>query len=131
MRPYLSRRRRPVESGVPEPVAPRLRPFLLTAGRVRPDEDPLALETQVLTTLIGRNGTRLLSPECCAIVELCAQPKSLAEAAALLGLHLNVVQVLVGDLHTSGCLAVYLPDFEASRDAVTIKRIISALESYC
>jgi hypothetical protein len=79
------------------------RPYVLTRGRTRSDAD-LPLEARVVTerpTLpVGA------PPELVRIVELCATPHSIVEIAAILGLHLGVVRVLVGDLTADQVLSV-------------------------
>jgi hypothetical protein len=87
-----------------EPTRPALtRPYVLTGGRTRSETD-LPLEAIVVTeraTLpVGA------TPELRAIVELCEEPHSIVEIAALLRLHLGVVRVLVGDLTAEGALSV-------------------------
>jgi hypothetical protein len=87
-----------------EPTRPALtRPYVLTGGRTRSETD-LPLEAIVVTeraTLpVGA------TPELRAIVELCEEPHSIVEIAALLRLHLGVVRVLVGDLTAEGVLSV-------------------------
>src|SRR6185437_3422382 len=75
-----------------------VRPFLLTEGRVVAAGAELPMETQVVATTEGLHQLGALAFERRAIVEACGTPLSLAELAVRLGLHLNVVRVLAGDL---------------------------------
>lgn len=111
-------------------VAPStgLRPFLLTAGRVAVDAS-IAIETQVISTELGRASVSTLKLERRDIVALCEDPLAVAEIAATLGLHLGVVRVLVGDLSAEGHLAVYLPNTDASHDVDTLLRVIRGLRA--
>jgi hypothetical protein len=79
------------------------RPYVLTGGRTRSRSD-LALEAIVLT----ERATLPLGagPELVAIVDLCRDPHSVVEVAAILELHVGVVRVLVGDLIEEGVLTV-------------------------
>jgi hypothetical protein len=118
------------QDGQPDPLVPdaALRPFLLTAGRVA-GQDSIAIETQVVTTDLGRAATEELGFERRDIVSLCADPLSVAEIAAQLSLHLGVVRVLVGDLSADGHLSVYLPNADASTDVDTLMRVIRGLRA--
>ena len=127
VRPYLET---PDLSDVPDPEEPggSLRPFLLTDGRVAGD-DAIAIETQVVTTELGRKASAALGFERRDIVALCDAPQSVAEIAASLSLHLGVVRVLVGDLSADGHLSVHLPDAEVAGDVDTLMRVIRGLRS--
>ncbi|KUN04895.1 multi-component regulatory system-4 [Streptomyces yokosukanensis] len=117
----------------PAPVgpAPAVRPFLVTAGRVADAGGGRAmpLETQVVATAAGLDALGLLSFERHDIVAACRLPQSLAELAARLRLHLNVVRVLAEDLREAGQLAVYVPDPEAVHDASVLRRLIDGLRA--
>ncbi|MCD0484115.1 DUF742 domain-containing protein [Streptacidiphilus sp. ASG 303] len=130
VRPYLKvQEPPPAEWSVPG--SPRLRPFLLTGGRARPDSAEIVLEAQVVATRQGLATVSRLSFEHGDIVTLCAEPLSLAEISARLSFHLNVVRVIVGDLHAAGYLAVTTPHLDAPHDVETLQRIIRALKSLC
>ena len=127
IRPFLS-------AGVgadTDPAAPTstgLRPFLMTAGRVTADV-VIAIETQVISTELGRASVPTLAFERRDIVSICVEPLALAEIAAQLSLHLGVVRVLVGDLSAEGHLAVYLPNTDVSQDVDTLLRVIRGLRA--
>ncbi|MEU5539587.1 DUF742 domain-containing protein [Streptomyces sp. NPDC020362] len=121
--------------GTPDPApvgpAPAVRPFLVTAGRVA-DAAPgrsLPVETQVVATTAGLDALGRLSFEQYDIVAACRLPQSVAELAARLRLHLNVVRVLAEDLCEAGQLAVHLPDTEATHDASVLRRVIDGLRA--
>ena len=87
-----------------EPTRPGLtRPYVLTGGRTRSAAD-LPLEAIVVTERASL--PRGAPPEITAIVDLCGTPHSIVEIAAILGLHIGVVRVLVGDLTADGVLSV-------------------------
>ncbi|MFE1441221.1 DUF742 domain-containing protein [Streptomyces sp. NPDC058739] len=117
----------------PEPVGPvaAVRPFLVTAGRVAPDAQgrPMPVETQVVATAEGLAALDRLSFERHDIVAACRRPQSIAEIAARLRLHLNVVRVLAEDLRTAGQLTVHLPDTAAVHDSSVLRRVIEGLRA--
>ncbi|MFE7859790.1 DUF742 domain-containing protein [Streptomyces sp. NPDC057403] len=117
----------------PEPVgpAPAVRPFLVTAGRVAPTASgrPVPVETQVVATAEGLAELDDLTFEQHDIVAACRQPQSVAELAARLRLHLNVVRVLAEDLRAAGLLAVHVPDTGIIHDATVLRRVIDALRA--
>ncbi|MFV2011125.1 MULTISPECIES: DUF742 domain-containing protein [unclassified Micromonospora] len=110
-----------------------LRPFVLTAGRVTGADPDINLETQVTARapdLFGPGPSGAgLAPELRAIIALAADPISVAELSARLGLHLGVTRVLVGDLRASAHLDVHVPDVDAPADADTILRVIRGLRA--
>jgi hypothetical protein len=108
----------------------RLPPYLLTGGRVRPTDESLELEAQIVTTEVGRDGLGQLSYERYDIVALCGQQSyAVAEVAARLGLHLGVTRILVGDLIVSGHLSVRRPERDPRRQAAIIERVIRGLDA--
>lgn len=117
----------------PEPVgrAPAIRPFLLTVGRVSGSgaSSPLPVETQVVSTSGGLSVLDSLTFEHRDIVAACRQPQSVAELAALLRLHLNVVRVLAEDLCADGYLKVYVPCAMAAQDISVLRRVIDGLRA--
>ncbi|MER6629570.1 DUF742 domain-containing protein [Streptomyces sp. NPDC000987] len=117
----------------PEPVgpAPAVRPFLVTAGRVAPTAPgrPVPVETQVVATAEGLAVLDGLSFEQHDIVAACRLPQSVAEIAARLRLHLNVVRILAEDLRAAGHLTVHVPVSGAAHDATVLRRVIDALRA--
>jgi hypothetical protein len=107
----------------------RIPPYLRTGGRVRPVDDSLELEAQVVSTDAGRHHITELSFEPRDIVALCERPYAVAEVAARLGLHLGVARILVGDLVLTGHLSVRRPDRTVHRRADIIERVIRGLDA--
>ncbi|MCX5330640.1 MULTISPECIES: DUF742 domain-containing protein [unclassified Streptomyces] len=116
-----------------DPVGPAsaVRPFLVTAGRVAPSAAgrPMPVETQVVATVEGLEALGGLSFEQHDIVAACRLPQSIAELAARLRLHLNVVRVLAEDLRTEGQLTVHVPDSDDTHDASVLRRVIDGLRA--
>nr|WP_128431104.1 DUF742 domain-containing protein [Streptomyces cyaneus] len=126
------------EPGGPEPggsapvgPAPAVRPFLVTAGRVAAHADgrSMPVETQVVATTEGLDALDRLAFEQHDIVAVCRLPQSIAEIAARLRLHLNVVRVLAEDLRTAGQLTVHVPDSGIVHDASVLRRVIDGLRA--
>jgi hypothetical protein len=90
----------------PEDFRSAVRPYTWTRGRTRPVQN-LAVETLVSTSDEGRDVTAICSAEHAAIAELCADIRSVAEVAALLGLPLGVARVLLADMIDTGLVHVY------------------------
>ena len=122
----------------PEPVEdspPGQRPFVLTAGRVAGVDPDIDLETQVTArSAEARRRARVpvggLTPEQRAIIDLCAEPLSVAEISAKLRLHLGVTKILVGDLRAAGQVDVHTMDVRTSHDPETILRVINGLRAF-
>ncbi|MFD3419982.1 DUF742 domain-containing protein [Streptomyces decoyicus] len=124
------------EGSAPDPTepvgrAPAIRPFLLTAGRVAGGGagPPLPVEAQVVATSSGLSALHALAFEQHDIVAACRRPQSVAELAARLRLHLNVVRVLAEDLCTAGHLAVHVPNAGTAQDISVLRRVIDGLRT--
>jgi hypothetical protein len=111
--------------------APAVRPFLLTAGRVSAGgaAAPIPIETQIVSTAAGLSVLGKLAFEHHDIVAACRRPQSVAELAARLCLHLNVVRVLAEDLCAAGHLAIYVPHARAAQDISVLRRVINGLRA--
>lgn len=84
-----------------------VRPYAHTGGRTRSSHD-LALEALISSSRqIGAGAAALTTHHRRRIVDLCAQPRSVAEVAALLSVPLGVARVLLGDLATAGAVVVH------------------------
>ena len=92
--------------GKPEASASAVRPYTWTGGRTSPVFD-LEVETLVSTSEHGRDVAALTSVEHRAVAELCRDPRSVAEVAALLSLPLGVARVLLGDMADIGLIVVH------------------------
>ncbi len=122
------------EDAALDPVLPAsaVRPFLLTSGRVAGGDSlapPIPVETQVVATPSGIAALDTFAFEHRDIVAVCQEPQSLAEIAAKLRLHLNVIRVLADDLRADGQLALYLPQGNSARDASVLRRVIDGLRA--
>lgn len=120
-----------VEPAEPVGRASAIRPFLLTAGRVAGSGTgpPLPVETQIVTTPGGLSALRSLTFERRDIIAACRRPQSVAELAARLHLHLNVVRVLAEDLRAAGHLAVHVPNAGTVHDISVLRRVIDGLRA--
>jgi hypothetical protein len=109
----------------------KIRPFLVTAGRVAGHDTAAAIpiETQVVATADGLARLDMLVFEQRDIVAACRVPQSLAELAARLRLHLNVVRVLAGDLRASRHLMVHVPNAGTAQDISVLRRVIDGLRA--
>ncbi|WP_436535915.1 DUF742 domain-containing protein [Actinoplanes sp. HUAS TT8] len=81
-----------------------VRPFMLTGGRTRPAHDGLRLETPLRAAPAALSAP--LRFEYHRVVELCRQPRSLADLSAALVAPVGVLRVIVGDLLTDGYLRI-------------------------
>jgi hypothetical protein len=109
---------------LPPGVAP-VRPYVLTRGRTRPPVD-LPLETLVT---VGPAAARCAGTAQAALVELCRGTRSVAEVAALAGLPLGVVRVLVGDLAATGVLVVQRTVYADGPDLALLGRVLTGLRN--
>jgi hypothetical protein len=127
IRPFLFGSAEPDRPVSPAAPPPGLRPYVLTAGRTEGADPLVGVETQVTARLDRPPGD--LAPELAAIVELCAEPTSVAEISARLRLHLGVARILVGDLRAAGHLDVHTVDVTRPHDPDTILRVMRGLRA--
>jgi hypothetical protein len=106
-----------------------LRPYLLTSGRAQPVDETLEVEAQVMTSQLGAAASQNLTFERRDIVDLCHNTMSVAEVAAMLGLHIGVARVLVADLAELGYVIVRRPAARPTQDIDIIERVIRGLEA--
>jgi hypothetical protein len=120
------------ERGVERPASV-VRPFLLTAGRIAGGDSlvpPIPIETQVVATDRGLAALdRFVFDQHRDIITVCREPQSLAEIAARLRMHLNVVRVLADDLRADGQLTLYAPQARSNRDVTVLRRVIDGLRA--
>jgi hypothetical protein len=116
-------------NGGEDPYVSLVRPYLLTSGRAQPIDESLEIESQVVATPHGAVTTDELAFERRDIVTLCREPKSVAEVASILGLHIGVARILVADLAQLGYVDVTRPVAQPSSDVGLIERVIRGLES--
>jgi hypothetical protein len=110
--------------------ATRLRPYAVTGGRTRGGVD-LAVESIVRTTTRGARRADDLDRDRQRILRLALEPLSLAEVSAHLGLHLQAVRVLVGDLVVDGLVETTAnPTASGDRaDLRLLERVLDGLQS--
>jgi hypothetical protein len=108
----------------------RLRPYAVTGGRTRGAVE-LPVEAIVRTTPRGARAAQYLDLDRQQILRLCREPLSLAEVSAFLGLHLQAVRVLVGDLVVEGhVLSTTGPSSSgAGADLRLLERVLDGLRS--
>jgi len=80
-----------------------MRPYAWTRGRTSAIGD-LAMEALISTTSTARGR---LSWQQRAITEMCTEPRSVAEIAALMSVPIGVARVLLADLAASGQVVVH------------------------
>lgn len=105
-----------------------VRPFFLTGGRTRTDQD-IAFETIVIVTERGQAAQARLSFELADIALLARSPLSVAEVSAVLKIPITVARVLCGDLVAAGVLDRSMPLVNPSDDVDLIKRLIHGIRS--
>lgn len=112
-----------------EDAGPIVRPYALTGGRTRSDEDEeFDLVSLVETTPLPVTLKMDMVPEHLRIRRLTAVPLSVAEVASDLDLPVDVVRVLLGDLLRHGLIRLRRPA-SVSRlpDARLLKEVIDGL----
>ncbi len=107
----------------PDPLASSsVRPYVLTRGRTRSTFE-LAIEALVSVVPAALDG-QTPHPD---IVELCREPRSVAEIAALRGVPLGVARVLLGDLAAAGAVVVHRTVDAGGPDVALMERVLSGL----
>jgi DNA-binding IclR family transcriptional regulator len=71
---------------------------------------------------------RVLTSEQNAIHHLCSSPRSVAEIASHLGVHLGIARVLVGDMVALGLASVTSADNDEGPDITTLERLLRDLQ---
>lgn len=101
-----------------------VRPYFYTKGRTRSRYE-LAIETLVSTPPAALRRPELA--EHTAILELCREPRSIAEVGAIMGMPLGVARVVVGDLAVTGGLEVHRTVTAEGPDLALMERVLSGL----
>lgn len=113
-----------------EPAIPAsvVRPYTWTRGRTSPVFD-LGIETLVSTSDHGYDVAVLTSEEHRAVAELCRDPRSVAEVAALLSLPLGVARVLLADMADLNLVTVHRSAYSSgdTPDLALMERVLSGL----
>ncbi len=81
-----------------------VRPYLLTGGRTTSEKAEVAIDATLRTTTSGRSVRGVRSVEERLLLDLCREPRPLAQVTAELELPLGVVRVLAADLVGEGHL---------------------------
>jgi hypothetical protein len=102
-----------------------VRPFVITGGRTRANDESLRMETMVQT--IADTAQRL-SFEHARIAAACWEPRSIAEVAADVGMALGVTMVLVGDLVDARCMETTYSD-PVELELSTLTRMIERVRA--
>jgi hypothetical protein len=125
----------PIEPVRDEPLPPAVptgasavRPYAWTRGRTKSGFD-LAIETLVSTSPQGREQLAMLQMEHRFVADLCDQPRSVAEVAALLSIPLGVARVLLGDMAGLGVVTVHQTASSTGKepDLALMERVLSGL----
>ena len=106
----------------------RIRPYALTRGRTRAAVD-IPLETIVRVAPNAPASGRDIGPDERTILDLAAQPISLAELSAHLRMVIGVVRVLVGDLVAEGLLTRSAIQTTNQPDASILERVLNGLKA--
>lgn len=106
----------------------RIRPYALTGGRTRSTLD-LPLESLVCASERGRLLHDQLGVEERRILDLAAEPVSLAELSAHMGVVVGAVRVLVGDLVSSGFLDSRSTTVNDASDIRLLERVLDGLKA--
>jgi hypothetical protein len=117
-----------LRAGDEPPESSFVRPYAWTRGRTRPAYD-LAVETLLSTTGRGRDPEQVTQYEHRMIADLCRDPRSVAEVAALLALPLGVARVLLGDMAAHGSIVVHETASSEgdAPDMALMERVLSGL----
>lgn len=104
-----------------------VRPYTWTGGRTT---SPVTLEVETLVSATGRPADPASPPEHRTILRLCANPRSVAELAALLKMPLGVTRVLLGDLAAAGNVVVHrtASPADTAADVALMQRVIAGLQ---
>ncbi len=101
--------------------------YLLTGGRTGGGAAGVGIETVLVTDVAVADRQGGLSGELSRIVAACGSPVAVAEVAARVGLPLGVVQVLAGDLVSSGVLLRSSSTTSLADDVFFIERLINGV----
>jgi hypothetical protein len=102
----------------------RVRPYVLTGGRTRATRE-LSIESLVsIGPRGGFPGRPVATPVQQQVMDVCAQPRSIAEVAALVRVPLGVARVLVADLADTGAVSVHAT---VTADVDLMRRVLVGL----
>lgn len=108
---------------------PRVRPYVLTAGRTR-TRYPLLVETLISVPYYDPHVSATLLPESHALYEHARHGMlSLAELSAFAGVPLGVARVLLGDLAAQDWVAIHPTGYAFGHDLNLLERIRDGLRA--
>lgn len=114
---------------VEEVSGPRVRPYVLTRGRTHSSYE-LQLETlvSVRSDAVWEGAAR--GAEYQPVLALCAQPRSVAEVAAMLSLPIGVARVLLSDLADLGVMHIHGTErtAEGRPPVALMRRVLDGLQ---
>jgi len=104
-----------------------VRPYTVTGGRTQP-RYKLPLEALVTSTVYEPRDLSVLAPECQAILQFCADWRSVAEISAVLHMPLGGARILVADMSADGLVRIHQRDDSEGRpDMNLLERVLSGL----
>jgi len=113
-----------------EEAGPVSRPYMVTAGRTRPRGTYHFDLVDIVVRSIEGADPASFDPERRRILDLCSIPISVAEVAAIIGLPLGVVRVLLDDLRYENLIEVMTT---APRGVVTdqglLRKVLEGLQA--
>jgi hypothetical protein len=113
-----------------DPIGRRVRPYTITGGRTQPSGGRLPVETLIRRTDPGAAAVSAAVLERRRILELTGSPLSVAELASHVGVHLGVVQVLLGDLTDEGLVSAHRAVLVDDRpDISLLERVLHGLRA--
>jgi len=114
---------------VDEEAGPVARPYMVTGGRTRPaGTRNFNLVDIVVATGAGPRRAFSPGPEHHRILALCQRPLAVAELAAVIGLPLGVVSVLLGDLLDEDLVNVFR-QAERVTDRRLLQKVLDGLHA--
>ncbi|GAA2317170.1 DUF742 domain-containing protein [Nonomuraea roseoviolacea subsp. roseoviolacea] len=107
-----------------------IRPYVVTRGRTRPAHGRFDLISMALAVGPLPGPDAGLDPEHLRILQLCREPKSVAEIAAHLNLPAGTIRVLLGDLFDRELVSAQEPQSEVDmRDVRMYRAVLDGLRS--
>lgn len=109
-------------------AASLVRAYTWTGGRTR-SHHHFEVETLVTTTELGHRSTAVVQSDHRPVIELCQEPRSVAEVSAMLSVPLGVVKVLLGDMAERGLIVVHESAVtqDGSPDGALMERVLVGL----
>lgn len=107
-----------------------IRPYVVTRGRTQPAHGRFDLISMALSMGPPPGPDSGLDPEHLRILQLCREPKSVAEIAAHLNLPAGTIRVLLGDLFDRELVSAQEPQSEVDmQDMKMYRAVLDGLRS--